>query len=179
MKKSELQNLALLELRNGKRVRFVGNTFIAEDLEVLGEDFFDEDLAQAYGDEEEDVAKVYDDMSDEDTKLIWIKKEFNWNDVPIGTKVFVRNYDYEDWQERYFVKKDGNLFFTLAKNAITATSFRQCKLVKQLITGAELEKEIIPYCESKSCSEDCEYFAESDTECAFNWLLGNYSITRK
>lgn len=152
--------------------------FVSEELEVLDQDTYNEDLTYAYNDREEDIVRIYDDISWENkTVLVWDRDrdETNWKEVPIGAKVLVRDYDYQEWLDRYFVKRDGDLFYALAKNATTAGSFRQCKLAEELVTVEELH-------DLEPCKDD-KYNCKRDTmpcvECILNEVLKNYNVTRK
>ena len=170
MKKSELQNLALLELRNGKRVRFVGNTFIAEDLEVLGEDFFDEDLLQTYGGTEEDIIKVYDDEGGQiNATPIWERQEIGWDKVPVGTKVSVRNSNNENWKARCFYKSHREDFYVIDEGLFRIEKYKLCKLAEEPVTAKELY-------DLRPCKDD-RYCCYNDTqecsECVLDKVLDN------
>lgn len=47
----------------------------------------------------------YLDLNNESAEfeLEKIEKEIDWCKVPVGTKVQVRNYEFEDWENRYFI----------------------------------------------------------------------------
>ncbi|MGM9533711.1 MAG: hypothetical protein ACI3VR_00590 [Intestinibacter sp.] len=184
MKKSELENLALLELRNGKRVRFVGNTFIAENLEALGEDFFDEDLLQAYGDKEEDVMKVFDDVccDENHVTLIWERKEIDWSKVPVGTPVLVRNYDMEDWIKAYFIEIGSKSFYVLNKRKTMIKDYRECKLMEEPLTIEGLKEEYKTHgeCYGPDACYCCDYKKYKDINpCMVPWILNKFNLIRK
>lgn len=178
MKKSDLRSTPLLECRNGKKLRMLKDCFVSEELEVLDQDAYNEDLTYAYNDREEDIVRIYDDISWENkTVLVWDRDrdETNWKEVPIGTKVLVRDYDYQEWLERYFVKRDGDLFYALAKNATTSGSFRQCKLAEEPVTA----KEIYNIKPCRMNDDKCIDVSLNCSKCTADAILKNYNLTRK
>lgn len=179
MKKQELNPYMLLETRCGEKMRFIKGYFITNELEILDQDTYTEDLIYAYNNERHDIVKVYE----EDSEVVkWERKEFNWNDVPIGTKVIVRNFDNEEWRGGYFLKKDGKDFWVLReKNALMVTTYNQCKLEEEPVTVEELYNKFDEKCceYSQGCGY-CDYQKDLRYKnCKWAWLLDNYNVIRK
>lgn len=176
MKKSELQNLALLECRNGRKLRFIKDCFITDELEVLDQDAYDEDLIYAYSDKKNDVMRVFDDTSEEgNIKLVWERQEINWDKVPIGTKVLVRNSNNENWKARRFYKSHREDFYVIDEGLFRIEKYKLCKLAEEPVTAKELY-------DLRPCKDD-RYCCYNDTqecsECVLDKVLKKYNVTRK
>ena len=176
MKKSELQNLALLECRNGRKLRFMKDCFITDELEVLDQDAYDEDLIYAYSDKKNDVIRVFDDTSEEgNIKLAWERQEINWDKVPIGTKVLVRNSNNENWKARCFYKSHREDFYVIDEGLFRIEKYKLCKLAEEPVTAKELY-------DLRPCKDD-RYCCYNDTqecsECVLDKVLKKYNVTRK
>lgn len=58
-----------------------------------------------------------EDLRCEDDMLNWFLEEYkepevDWSRVRPDTKIFVRDYDYEEWIPRYFAKYEDNTVYT-------------------------------------------------------------------
>lgn len=176
MKKSELQNLALLECRNGRKLRFMKDCFITDELEVLDQDAYDEDLIYAYSDKKNDVIRVFDDTSEEgNIKLAWERQEINWDKVPIGTKVLVRNSNNENWKARRFYKSHREDFYVIYEGLFRIEKYKLCKLAEEPVTVEEMVN-LIPCIIDDTCKKPSGTLCKN---CIAEAILKNYNLIRK
>lgn len=110
MRKSDLKSGQIVETREGERFLYLGEKFICKDgcfLDQYSEDLFDEELAEF------DIMKVYNSKAtnldeifeDKYLSCVWTRSDnIDWNKVPRGTKVQVRNLSEEDWVNAYFLE---------------------------------------------------------------------------
>lgn len=109
---------------------------------------YDVDLTDADGETAFDIMKVYrldhigtisDGFNLKHVKLIWEREAGEWDNVPKYTKVQVRDYSTEEWQNRYFIRKATGAqdypFVTtvlsgdfIEENEDYIESFRYCRL---------------------------------------------------
>ena len=179
MKKSDLKDGMIVELRNGKR-RFILNELLIEvDLykttvvnSLIG---YDDDLYCSCVNSL-DIIKIF-----YNNEVLWERKEIDWSKVPIGTKILF-SINGGEYTEGLFIKKDGNKFIVCddIKNRLF-TSCNYCKLAeesKEEVTYKELENKYNDF-EDVECGEcSCCKYKESNV-CEFAWILDNYNVTRK
>lgn len=115
-KKSDLRNSMVVEIARGDKLLVLGDTFSGEGDTLSSEDFwidlidYDDDLNNCY--EELNIVKVYNIVKSGTLKgifkqgkleLIWEReKEIDWEKVPEGTKVQVKDHHDREWVNRYF-----------------------------------------------------------------------------
>ena len=112
MKKSDLKNGMVVELRNGKRFLIVNNFGIGKDscIYLYGSFAYDENLYDVIGDSTFDITKIYKTVGhtfktlfdNESLSLIWEREEKE--EIKVGDKVKVINNgycfdEYYDWVE--------------------------------------------------------------------------------
>lgn len=79
-----------------------------EDLIIKGENIPEYDIMKVYRITKESKFDSLEDLINTLPKgkveLIWEReREIDWSKVPKWTKVQVRDYDFEDWKNRYFI----------------------------------------------------------------------------
>lgn len=62
-----------------------------------------------------------------ETRLKWLKEEYvgpsvDWNEVPVDTKILVRDYENKSWEKRYFAKYKDNTVYAWADGATSWTN---------------------------------------------------------
>lgn len=175
MKKSELNPYMLLETRCGEKMRFIKGYFITNELEILDQDTYTEDLIYAYNNERHDIVKVYEEDSE---TVKWEKNEIDWNDVPIGTKVYMVPDTSENTPIYYFLKYNpkNKYPFKVFGDDGELHECKFCKLAEEPVTVKEINEEFDKYCNSRSC-ENCKY--NLDDGYCYGWVLDNYNVIRK
>lgn len=196
MKKSDLKNGMVVELRNGERYLVLNGSLVDENFNSsLNLDFYMNDTMKVnerkiYGmlDKEVDyskldINKVFLDYTSLLMKgfeiVIWKREDIDWTKVPIGTKILFSD-DGEKYTEGLFIKKDGDKFIVCddIENRLFS-DWKYCKLAedsKEEITGENLNDEFDRYCENYKC-DDCEY--DSTQDCRLYWMVDNFNLTRK
>lgn len=195
MKKSDLKNGMIIELRKGTRLIIIEN-YAYSDLHDYSLNHFDNELNHYQNIEIFDIVKVFkidrekikrqfknitihELLTDEYLELIWQRNETDWSKVPFGTKVKV--WDFEDDVKfegkflGYNEKKTHpyNVFIDTNKPKI----WKNCELIEEPITYDELKEEFNKYCGGRRCTK-CKY--RTDTyACRYNYILQNYNVTRK
>ena len=172
MKKSELNPCMLLETRCGEKMRFIRDCFVTDKLEILDQDAYTEDLIYAYNDEKHDIVKVYEEDSE---AVKWERQEIDWDKVPIGTKVIVRNSNNENWKERYFITKTKTLFYAIEHDYHIAGHFTECKLAEEPVT-VEGMVNLIPCTIDDTCKKPSGTLCKN---CIAEAILKNYNLIRK
>ena len=156
MKKSDLKNGMIVELRNGDICIVIGEKM----LDSRGRQNFnnyDEDLI-SHKHSAFDVIKIYEDKSmnclcdiyiNSRLKMLWQRAEIDWSKVPVDTKVLVSDCG-KHWYNRYFVKYRYGMYHTFP-DGLTSWSaneengvikWKYCKLAEEEVTKGELKKNI-------------------------------------
>lgn len=182
MKKSDLKDGMIVELRNGKRrlvwakvlynVNDTGSKlYIANSL-----DGYDEALLNKYNRDLDIMEVTYDNKS------LWEREQTDWNKVPLGTKVICWDFDGETPHEGRFIRYRGyesiHKFEVLVEDDIDIC-WKYCELAekpKEEVSYKELKKEYLDFMEPEVYGYDCD---EEEIECLTEWLLNNYNVTRK
>lgn len=207
MKKSDLKDGMVVELRKGTRLMLI-NDYLHNEMHEYNFNNYNEYLIHHRNVNILDIVKVYiidisnikemfksiklkDMLADEFLKLIWEReKEVDWSKVPVDTKVLV-SFDGENWKKRYFAKYEKGKFYVYGggsnswSNNGSLFDFDYCKLAeepKEEITYKEVLNEFDNYCEeyykkNKSCV-DCKY--KNDAYCIKSKFIDDrFTITRK
>lgn len=75
---------------------------------------YNADLTDSDGETDFDIMRIYrldcmgtisDGFNLKHVKLVWERESGDWDNVPKYTKVQVRDYAGEEWQNRYFIRK--------------------------------------------------------------------------
>lgn len=173
MKKSELNPCMLLETRCGEKMRFIRDCFVTDKLEILDQDAYTEDLIYAYNDEKHDIVKVYEEDSE---AVKWERQEIDWDKVPIGTKVIVRNSNNENWKARRFYKSHREDFYVIDEGLFRIEKYKLCKLAEEPVTIEDMAN-LMP-CKLNSNSS-CKNPNISCKRCISKAILKNYNVIRK
>lgn len=112
MKKSDLKNGMVVELRDGERGIIINNKFLSKETFLKLTDIND-DLEEINGETNCDIIKIFEttetfvlnDMSTgEDMILMWERKQdIDWTKVPKGTEIKVKDFDKGIWKKRIFI----------------------------------------------------------------------------
>ena len=200
MKKSDLKDGMVVELRKGTRLMLI-NDYLHNEMHEYNFNNYNEYLIHHRNVNILDIVKVYiidisnikemfksiklkDMLADEFLKLIWEReKEVDWSKVPVGTIVKVSD-DKIEWFNAYFIKKSSPItaFYVISAEG-KLSDWSYCKLAekpKEEVTVEKLETGLKQFCTKKTYDYhgncDCKYGEKS---CEFKWLLDNYNVTRK
>ena len=195
MKKSDLKDGMVVELRKGTRLMLI-NDYLHNEMHEYNFNNYNEYLIHHQNVNILDIVKVYiidisnikemfksiklkDMLADEFLKLIWEREEIDWSKVPVGTKVLVSANEI-DWFTSYFIKKlspieDTNFYVINIKGELNEWEY--CKLAeepKEEVTFYDIDKEMHQYCydHSEMCNRKCD-------NCGMKYILDNYNVTRK
>lgn len=191
MKKSDLKDGMVVETRVSGNYMVLADKLI-RNAGYINLDAFDENLNnQGAMGSNFDIMKVYKvkyatSLNFENMTLekIWKREEVDWSKVPVGTKVYVDDYDNDCKEDKsdgdiLFIKQNDDGTFKVIFDDRSIGDFRYCKLAeepKEKVTAEELNNNWNEYdCTDVTC-EECEY--QSD-DCKWLWLLDNYNVTRK
>lgn len=188
MKKSDLKDGMIVELRNGDMCIVIGDrlldltTYIDlvsynDNLTCTDTEF---DVIRVY--ENKDMCGLDDKCNIERLNLIWERKEVDWSKVPLGTKV--RVWDEETYGEKfegkfleYAPEHDEYPFRVYTKEDKDIGLWGNCELIEEPVTYDELKEAFNNYCAGRRCT-DCKY--ETNTYASRdNYMLQNYNVTRK
>lgn len=197
MKKSDLKDGMVVELRKGTRLMLI-NDYLHNEMHEYNFNNYNEYLIHHQNVNILDIVKVYiidisnikemfksiklkDMLADEFLKLIWEREEVDWDKVPVGTKVLVSDNE-NNWYEHLFIDYRNNEDFKF--KCIDAKSkqihnWKYCKLAekpKEEVTFYDIEKEMNQYCHDQNEGRICQQ--ECDT-CGIKYILANYNLTRK
>lgn len=196
MNKVELKNGMSFVTREGNKCYVVGNEiYVKSDEGTLGSCGNIEELLNNYNTDLSnkrlssfDIMKIYDI----DDKLIWERGTVDWSQIPVDTKVLVKDRKDGKWEPRYFAEyKKGKVltypygmdsWSSSYENPLILPSWNYYKLAeepKEKLTSEQLEKTFDEICE-KIFPDDCEGCKyEFGERCEFSWILDNYNVTEK
>lgn len=114
MNKSELKNGLVAKLSSGFKYLIIDN-----DLTNVGKTIslnnYNETLKDISGNNLGDIIEIYkikkvcrfgNLLNDKNLELIWKREEeIDWDNVPVGTKVLVRDFENMPWREKVFICK--------------------------------------------------------------------------
>lgn len=203
MKKSELKNGMVVELRNGNRYLILNGNLVDKNFNLsLNLDFYMNDtmkvneskiyaiLNKEVDYSKLDINKVFSDYTSLLMKglesVVWEREEIDWSKVPIGTKILF-SINGEEYTEGLFIKKDGNKFIVCVdmENRLFS-SCNYCKLAeesKEKVSYKELLDEFNNYCDkyynkNNSCV-GCECY-DGTNICRKEKIIDNrFTIIRK
>lgn len=174
MEKSDLKDGMYVKLRNGEFAEYYkGYLLVFEQKGVRHIDNYIYDLTYTIN-KEMDIIEVLD----ESKNIIWQRKEMDWDKVIPGTKVLVSD-NGKNWYKHYFIRYETESEKFRAINDLKAIHiWNYCKLAEDTkeVTYEELAKGFKDFCDNNSCPS-CKY--EIKENCKFNYVLGNYNLTRK
>lgn len=186
MRKSDLKNGMILELRNGDMCIVIGDKLLDlttymdlvsynDNLTCTDTEF---DVIRVY--ENKDMCGLDDKCNIERLNLIWERKEIDWSKVPFGTRVKCWDYDYDILEGKFIrYKKDEDLYkFEVFVEGEEEIGWRYCELIEEPITRDEVKKSYIEYLkEEYLCSgEDIDY---EEVNVLTHYIFKNYNVTRK
>lgn len=195
MKISDLKNGMMLYTRsNNKKYYIVVNEYIYSGckgcnltIECTLQNFikkYDDDFNYTYcNNKDKDIIKILDITG----KPIWTRTD--WSEVPIDTKVLVKDYDNNNWIKRHYAgydeEKDLFKAFTDGGTSWTTkdtTEWLQCKLEDEEdnkeVSADEINKEFSEFCQ-KSFPHCRNYKYDMDNLCKIKWILDTYNLTKK
>lgn len=144
MNKSELKNGLVAKLSSGFKYLIIDN-----DLTNVGTTIslnnYDENLKDISGNNIGDIIEIYkikkvcrfgNLLNDKNLELIWKREEeIDWDNVPVGTKVLVRDFRDGKWREVIFIKKlnenNYNYPFRVADMEGEIEVYKYCKLKEE------------------------------------------------
>lgn len=193
MKKNELKDGMLLELRDGDRFILVNNLMLGNTWYDLNS--YNSDLTDACN-RKYDIVKIYEIFAGysinhilipntvDGIKLLWERKEVDWSKVAFGTKVKVWDFVGDEICEGKFIRCNDSedLYkFDVFVEDEESMSWRNCELIedadKEIPTYGEIDIKFENYCRGQvdGCSK-CEIRAEN---CEIEYILKNYNVTKK
>ncbi|WP_283695778.1 hypothetical protein [Clostridium perfringens] len=144
MKKNDLENGMIVEIRKGLRFLILDENLIGDDLFNSLNSYDEQMNDKLFNDSDYDIIKVYkfngrvvlsEIFEDKNLKLIWEKeREIDWSKVSKGIKVIVSDKKEETYHpnelDRIFIGYEPMLEERpfIVKGLLGATSFRYCKI---------------------------------------------------
>lgn len=183
MKKSDLKDGMIVELRNKDKCIVVGDRLL-DKLSYVDFVSYNDDLICSK--KELDVIRVYENdcmcsLSDrydnEKLKLIWERKDIDWRNVPFGTKVRCWTNDDKKVEGKFLANIEGKGFpFRIYANGHLYAG-EYCELIEEMqeeVTFKCIDREMNLYCkwENKRCDKKCD-------SCGIKYVLQNYNVARK
>lgn len=112
MKKSDLKNMMVVELRNGNRYCKIDN-FLMRECGHMNLNSYDEDLLeQKTRNNDFDIVRIFNTkgctfdtiFTEKKLELIWERyPKVDWENVKKGTIILVRNNEKKAWKKRTFI----------------------------------------------------------------------------
>lgn len=176
MELKDLKNGMVVELRDGLTYIVIDGFLYNENYEVvksLALDFED-DMTSCFT-KEKDMVEVRDYGN---LETIWQSQEFDWNKVPVGTKVRVKDREHSNWQDAIFISKDvASSMFRVVVSHRRVLWFQECQLAEEdTLTSKEIDKGHTEYCDKQDGCSDCKYKSE---RCVIDYILENYNVSKK
>lgn len=194
MNKSDLKNGMTIKVEKGHEYLFLKNKVYEK-----GDDFTLELLCcnmekflKTYNDNLKhkeislkDIMKVFDING----KLIWERKEIDWSKIPIDTKIWVKDFENNNWIPRYFAKYENGKVFAYDYGRTSwscgdesplgwdyAKLPEEPKKENSHITWDYIMAKFEKLCKEQNC--DCTYcdYEEytSINDCKIEWIKDNF-----
>lgn len=193
MKKSDLKDGMIVELRNGKRAIVLNDYLLGLEMWFYLSHQYNDNLTYVNGEEKRltepfDIIKVYKtDFSslerlllDKKLELIWERKEIDWNKVPFGTMVKCWSHESSNKYIGRFLGYDEcashKFMVFVSTDMVIDWDYCELKDLKWEITGENLNDEFNRYCDKYEC-DDCYY--DSTPDCRLYWMVDNFNLTKK
>lgn len=200
MKKSDLEDGMIVELRKGTRFMYI-NDYLYNEMHEYNISHYNDDLLHYQNIKILDIVKVYrvdvaniknifkliklgDILTDKYLKLIWERKEIDWSEVPFGADV--RVWDEEDdirlGGKFLGYNKEGIHKYHVFVDITKSKMWENCELIESQkeereFTIEEIQRHYRHHCEKVGCDKcNCN---SDDESCWTIFIAQNYNITRK
>lgn len=193
MKKSDLKDGMVLEVREGDKFILINNLLIGNtwyELDKYNGVLINED--KHLSDKRSlDIVKIYE-ISDGyrvrdilepgkeyGLELLWERKEIDWRNVTFGTKVRCWTNGDEKVEGKFLAHIEGKGFpFRIYANGHLYAG-EHCELIEELVTYDEIYSRYEGYCDSHNSLSECMECKYCNDDCTIEYILQNYNVNRK